>query len=253
MMNVNVCAVTHLSHLYGQNMKRQGRGRILFVSSVIGATPGGPGVATYAATKSYEKSLAQSMGRELEKYGVGVTCIMPGAVRGTDFAVKSNCADSACWKFPCYSMSTPNVAARGVRALLSGDSEIIPGWHNRLFLKVFSPLLPPRLTTSIVGFSFSPFQFGMPTFAWGSKEQQPMNKEEEESYQQQIIDNFNVPPKIIKLADLDTSHDKNTSPPIQMESPSSFTQNMDPSGSRVDNEEEHLTKTADESELGSAI
>jgi short-subunit dehydrogenase len=53
-------------------MKRRRRGRILFVSSVVGAAPGGPGVAAYSATKAYEKSLAQSMGIELEKYGVGV-------------------------------------------------------------------------------------------------------------------------------------------------------------------------------------
>lgn len=242
MMNVNVCAVTHLSHLYGQNMKRQGRGRILFVSSVIGATPGGPGVATYAATKSYEKSLAQSMGRELEKYGVGVTCIMPGAVKGTDFAVNSNCAESACWRFPCYPMSTPNVAARGIRALLSGDSEIIPGWHNRLFLKVFSPLMPQRLTTSIVGFSFSPLKMGMPTLPWTSKSTQSMDRENDP----QIIENFHKPPKIIKLQDIDTtSHNQS---PVHGESPPSHsTQILDQSGSEILNNHEHSTNPVAES------
>ena len=72
MINVNIGSVTNLSYLYGKCMKRRRRGRILFVSSVVGAAPGGPGVAAYSATKAYEKSLAQSMGIELEKYGVGV-------------------------------------------------------------------------------------------------------------------------------------------------------------------------------------
>ncbi len=70
MVNVNVGSVTTLSHLYCKDMKRQRRGRMLFVSSVVGATPGGPGVAAYAATKAYEKSFAMGIGRELEKYGV---------------------------------------------------------------------------------------------------------------------------------------------------------------------------------------
>jgi len=166
MINVNVGSVTNLSYLYGKDMKRQRRGRILFVSSVVGATPGGPGVAAYSATKAYEKSLAQSMGRELEKYGVGVTCLLPGAVKGTAFAKRSYAEDALCWKFPFYPMTAPNVAERGIRALLSGEAESIPGWHNRLFLKIVTPLLPQRLTTTAVGFSFSPLQIGNPLSPW---------------------------------------------------------------------------------------
>lgn len=61
MVNVNVGSVTTLSHLYSRDLKQQRRGRMLFVSSVVGAAPGGPGVAAYAATKAYGKSV---------KYGV---------------------------------------------------------------------------------------------------------------------------------------------------------------------------------------
>jgi len=85
---------------------------------------------------------------------------MPGAVKGTDFATRSKAQEALCWKLPFYPMKAPNVASRGVRALLTGDSEVIPGWHNRLFLKLFTPLLPQRLVTSVVGFSFSPLRIG---------------------------------------------------------------------------------------------
>jgi short-subunit dehydrogenase len=178
MINVNIGSVTDLSYFYGKDMKRQRRGRILFVSSVVGATPGGAGVAAYAATKAYEKSLAQSMGRELERYGVGVTCIMPGAVKDTSFASGST-GEAACWKFPFYPMNSQNIAERSIRALLSGDSEVIPGWHNRVFLKILSPLIPQRLTSSVVGFSFSPLKVGIPTLPWKriNSESDPMSME----------------------------------------------------------------------------
>lgn len=167
MINVNVGAATSLGYLYGQDMKKQRRGRILFVSSVVGSVPGGPGVATYSATKAYEKSLALSMGIEMEKYGVGVTCLMPGAVKGTAFACRSNSEKAICWKFPMYPMTAQDVASRGVNALLAGNSEVIPGWHNRLFLRVLSPLLPQRTTTKLVGFSFSPLKLSFP---WAQEE-----------------------------------------------------------------------------------
>ncbi len=159
MMDINVASTTMLSHLYAKEMKDARRGRILFVSSMVGAVPSGPGVATYAATKAYEKSLAQSMGRELERYGVGVTCLMPGAVKDTSFALRSDANEATCFKVPFYPLKAQSVASTGVRALLhSGDGEVIPGWPNRLFLKILMPVLPPRLTSSIVALAWSPFR-----------------------------------------------------------------------------------------------
>lgn len=190
MINVNVGSATTLGYLYGQDMKKQRRGRILFVSSVVGTAPGGPGVATYSATKSYEKSLALSMGIEMEKYGVGVTCLMPGAVKGTSFACRSNAEEAICWKFPMYPMTAQDVASRGVNALLAGNSEVIPGWHNRLFLRVLSPLLPQRTTTKLVGFSFSPLKLGLP---WAQEERSETDNTNSESWF------LRSPPPILQL------------------------------------------------------
>ena len=55
------------------------------------------------ATKSFQKSFAVSIGMELETYGVGVTCIMPGAVYDTSFLFESNMNDALIWKIPCQS------------------------------------------------------------------------------------------------------------------------------------------------------
>jgi len=179
MMNINVGSTTILSHLYAKDMKESRRGRILFISSMVGAVPSGPGVATYAASKAYEKSLALGLGKELEKFGVGVTCLMPGAVKDTAFALRSNANEAICFKVPFYPLKAQSVASRGIRALLySGDGEIIPGWHNRIFLKILTPILPPRLTSSIVAFAWSPLRlpWGRGKLGIGAKDDHIINQ-----------------------------------------------------------------------------
>ena len=156
MVQINAGSVATLSHLYGKDMKKQRRGRILFVSSVVGAVNAGPRVATYAATKAFEKSLSLSIGKELEQYGCGVTCLMPGAVKGTAFKSASNTDDALCWKIPFYPAIAQDVAHRGVRAMLAGDPEVCPGLLNKIFLRVVSPMLPQRLTTLIVETAWNP-------------------------------------------------------------------------------------------------
>lgn len=120
MIQVNIGAVTQLSRLYGRDMKERRRGRILLVSSMSGVLPGNPSVAVYAATKAYEKSLASSLGREMERYGVGVTCVIPGAVKETSFASRSNIEEAACFHFPGYAKSPELVAGEGIQSLMLG-------------------------------------------------------------------------------------------------------------------------------------
>jgi uncharacterized protein len=52
MIDVNVTALTKLSHLYGRPMRERGFGRILNIASTAGFQPG-PFMATYYATKAY--------------------------------------------------------------------------------------------------------------------------------------------------------------------------------------------------------
>ncbi|CAB9501870.1 Testosterone 17-beta-dehydrogenase 3 [Seminavis robusta] len=150
MMRVNGLAVANLAHLYGKDMKERRRGRILMVSSVVGAVAAGPTVAMYAATKAFEKTLGLSLAKELELFGVGVTCLMPGAVKDTDFRSTSSTHEALCWKLPGYPKTAATVAQLGVTALLTGDVEVTPGWQNRAFLKVFQPAMPSRLHNILV-------------------------------------------------------------------------------------------------------
>ncbi len=122
---------------------------------------------------------------------------MPGAVKGTSFAARSKVEDAICWKFPFYPMTAPDVASRGIRAMLLGDAEVIPGWHNRLFLKMLSPLLPQRISTSVVGFSFSPLRLGVPSLPWKVKRTNANELEEEAP---RDFYRIRPPPRILNLS-----------------------------------------------------
>ena len=159
MIMINAMSFAKLSKLYGQDMKERGRGRMLMVSSMAGMVSASPNTALYGATKAFEKSLSLSMSKELEPYGVGVTCIMPGPVTDTEFRVRSGTARALCWYIPFYPRPAETVAHQGIMSLLDGDTQVIPGWQNRAFVQLLRPVLPQRVETMCVEAAWSPFIF----------------------------------------------------------------------------------------------
>ena len=156
MVQINAMSTATLTHLYGREMKKRRRGRILMVSSICGAVAGIPTVALYSATKAFENSLSIALAKEMEAFGVGFTCLMPGAVRDTEFRASSKTGEALCWKLPFYAKPPPLVAEVGVRALLRGDTEVTPGWQNRVFIKVLKPILPQRLHNLVAEIAWNP-------------------------------------------------------------------------------------------------
>eukprot|EP00980_Cylindrotheca_fusiformis_P017573 scaffold5517_cov135-Cylindrotheca_fusiformis.AAC.3 len=162
MINVNALTNAKLSCLYGHDMKRRHRGRILMVSSMVGLASSAPNAALYGATKAFGKSLALSMAKELETHGVGVTCLIPGPVT-TGFRHSSpGMARALCWYLPFYSKTAESVAHLGIMSLLDGDTQVIPGWQNRFFVKLMRPILPQRLETRCIETAFSPLRLPFP-------------------------------------------------------------------------------------------
>jgi hypothetical protein len=139
-------------------MRARGRGRILMVSSMAGLTSSSPNTALYGATKAFSKSLALSMAKELEPYGVGITCLMPGPVVNTQFRERSRTGRALCWYIPFYARPASTVAHLGVMSLLDGDTQVIPGWQNRVFVRLLIPILPQRVETMCVQAAWSPLR-----------------------------------------------------------------------------------------------
>lgn len=126
LIQLNALSLSSLTHLYGKDMKERRRGRILMMSSICGATAGIPSVAVYAATKSFVNTLSLSLAQELEQYGCGVTLVMPGAVKDTEFKSRSDTHQALCWKIPFYPKTPQRVAESSIKALLRGETEVSP-------------------------------------------------------------------------------------------------------------------------------
>lgn len=79
MLETNITALTHLTHLLAPGMVADGRGAVLNVSSIAGFFPI-PNMAVYAATKAYVTSFTEALRMELRPLGVTVTALCPGPV-----------------------------------------------------------------------------------------------------------------------------------------------------------------------------
>ncbi len=82
-IEVNVVALTRLTHRLLPTLRQAGRAAILNVSSIASLVPI-PDLAVYAATKAYVTSFSESLRVELHQTGVTVTAVCPGPVR-TEF------------------------------------------------------------------------------------------------------------------------------------------------------------------------
>lgn len=79
MMRLHMFTPTRLCILFGEEMKKRGKGYILNMSSMAAKLPC-PGITVYSATKAYLKSFSKSLYFEMRPYGVGVTTVCPAAI-----------------------------------------------------------------------------------------------------------------------------------------------------------------------------
>jgi short-subunit dehydrogenase len=93
MLEVNVTALTHLTHLLLPMLLLQIPSAILNISSVAGFYPL-PKMAVYAATKAYVTSFSEALRMELAHDGVTVTALCPGPVPTEFFDVASRNGES---------------------------------------------------------------------------------------------------------------------------------------------------------------
>jgi uncharacterized protein len=132
---------TMLCRLFGEEMKQRGSGYILNVSSISSVMPY-PGISLYGPTKTFLRYFTRALRAEMQAYGVSVACLLPGATATALY--DTNKVDiGLAIRFRI--MHTPDfVARKGIKALLNGRSECVPGWANKLAM-IFLPLVPARL------------------------------------------------------------------------------------------------------------
>ena len=146
MIAVNVTAFTALTHLFLQDMRGRGHGRILNVASMAGFQPG-PFLAVYYATKGYDYLFTEALAEELNGSGITASCLFPG-VTDTEWRAVAGIHGSRLGRL--QGMSAEAVARIAYDGLMAGQRTIIPGLHNKLSALAVK-IAPRRLLTYIIG------------------------------------------------------------------------------------------------------
>ncbi len=121
---VNLTAPLRLTRLLVPAMARRGRGHVVFVSSIAGAT-GVRREAAYAATKAGVHYFAESIRYELRGSGAGVSVVFPGVI-DTPFFERRGTPYQRRRPAPI----PPERVARAIVAAIEGNrAEVFaPGW-----------------------------------------------------------------------------------------------------------------------------
>ena len=138
MLELDMIALTYLTHLFAPDMVKRGRGYILLISS-IGAFQPSPMYAAYSAAKSYVLSFGEALHYELRKTAVRCTVLCPGVTRSEFLAVAGQ---RTTFYQRMTMMDSPAAVRIGIGAMLKGRSSVVAGTFNTLF--ALSTRLLPR-------------------------------------------------------------------------------------------------------------
>jgi short-subunit dehydrogenase len=144
MMQVNMIALTSLTHYYLKRMLERNRGRILNVSSTASFVPG-PLHAVYYASKAYVTSFSLAIAEEVRGAGVTVTALCPGPV-DTGFAAVAHLENVSIFK---RAKSAVSVAQCGYRAMERGDLVVFNERKLKFLLEWITPILPRKLVLKV--------------------------------------------------------------------------------------------------------
>ena len=110
-----------------RGMMKNKHGRIINISSVVGAT-GNPGQVNYASSKSGMFGFTKSLAREVANRGITVNCVAPGFIQ-TDMTDELNDEQKShiLGSVPMARLGQVNEIANAVRFFASDDASYITG------------------------------------------------------------------------------------------------------------------------------
>lgn len=132
MVQVNISSLMVLTHLFVANMKKEGRGTVMNVASLLSFLPF-PYYSVYSATKSFVLAFTETLAAEMEGTGVEVKALCPGPV-ATGFNSQAMLNTNA------YSSNKPipaqDAAKIAVKHLLQGKGTKLVGFNNWFISKL---------------------------------------------------------------------------------------------------------------------
>ena len=126
-MDTNLNAVFRLSRAVMRPMMKQRHGRIINITSVVGAS-GNPGQANYAAAKAGVAGMSRALARELGSRNITVNCVAPGFI-DTDMTKGLSDEQQTALKaqIPLGRLGQPQDIAEAVAFLASDKAAYITG------------------------------------------------------------------------------------------------------------------------------
>jgi short-subunit dehydrogenase len=126
MINLNVLALTRLTHMLLPDMIHKGSGKVLNVGSVASFQPM-PSASVYGASKAFVLSFTEALSEDLRGTGVTVSALCPGLTR-TEMIDDAENSEL----IPSYLMaSARSVAKEGYDALMKAEVIRVPGLANQ--------------------------------------------------------------------------------------------------------------------------
>ena len=142
MVQVNITALTQLSHLFITDMAAKGKGGIINVASVAAFQPV-PYMNVYSATKAYVKSFSLALHEEYKDKGIVVTAVCPGYTK-TNFQNAANMSSDAVG----IKMLPEDVVRQSLIAHRNGKNLVINGVINKIMAHS-NRFLPSFLTLAV--------------------------------------------------------------------------------------------------------
>jgi uncharacterized protein len=144
MVRLDVASLTAVTHVFAQDMRTRGRGKILLVASLL-AYQGVENFAVYSAAKAYVLRLSEALHRELRRDGITVTALCPG-MSDTGFATAAQQKITPALKL--LMMQPAPVVRAGIRALHAGRMSVVSGLANKAMV-IFTWATPRWLHQAI--------------------------------------------------------------------------------------------------------
>ena len=148
MLEVNVTALTHLTHLFLPDLKTHAPSGILNVGSLAGELPI-PDFAVSAAGKTYVSRFSEALRLELRAQRIAVCVLCPGPVK-TGFGTVAERTGEQTPKMSAAYQTKERVVHLGLQALEKNRARVFPGCIVRA-TSLLVNLLPMPLLRLIMG------------------------------------------------------------------------------------------------------
>jgi uncharacterized protein len=129
MIDLNIRALTELTHIYWKGMLEKKRGGVINVASTAAFQPG-PLMAVYYASKAYVLSFSEALWEEARGTGVHVSCLCPGPTV-SKFRERAGTGRTRLGTTMKAMPSMP-VAQEGYNGFLQNRRVVITGGRNKM-------------------------------------------------------------------------------------------------------------------------